>query len=154
MSMTRRVTVWRGGRRVVLFRRARRTWGPTPAELVPVAPVKPAVAAKVQQLAAQARDGLRQLRAEGQPRELRHQVRAKVHYAVAWVTQIQCWTTCPQWLLTHAVTEVGRCVAWWRDLRVRLLLESCRRKRWLHDWLRGQGLGRRARYRLLTCACT
>jgi hypothetical protein len=138
MSMIMRVRVWRGGRRVVKWRRRLRCSSASPEKLWAVGPLRPEVSARVDQLVTEVRDVERQMGAKEEGRRRHRRVKTIVTRRVWWWQRIRWKILCPEWLLCMALAEVRRCQAWWRDVRVRMLLRRCRGKRWCLDWWRRQ----------------
>ena len=150
-----RVMVRRGGRRVAVFRRRLKYRSPDPARIWPLEPLKPAASALVRRLETDVRRGLSQMPVGGGRRRLRRRVQDAAFWATwAW-KKLRWGMYCSEWLLGLALDEMRRFQAWWRDLWLRMLLRSCRRKKWFVDGLRvGCQANARSWGRLLTCACS
>jgi len=134
MSMMMRVVVRREGVRVVRWRRRPAYQSPPPETLRPVGPIKKSTSAQVRQLVRGVRDGLREMRAKDGRRRLRRRALKKLGRAIWWWQRIRWNIMCPAWLLSMAVHELHRYQAWWREVRVRMLLRNCRKKEWCLDW--------------------
>ena len=135
MSMMMRVRVWRGGRRVVRWRRRLQHRSPTPPEkLMPAAPFATAAGWQARQLEEEVESSLPEISSKKRTRRLRRLARKLVDGAVWWWMRLRWRAQCPYWLMKFVLGEAHRCRTRWQRVRVRLLLRSVRRKRWYLEW--------------------